>query len=220
MKRSSLLIVAGLLASPLFCQPQPAGKTTLQGMNLPPVSAYLDENDDTVTRAQFVKIINQGYYEMQIMQKEHGIVDLRLTPKPLLTLVNNPIPDFEFTDMDGKHWSNRTISGHMAVLHFWSMKNKSCLEEIVWMNAMKKANPEMIWLAPAYETIEKVRQFLTTRKFEMTVIPGQKDLMDEFFIEKFPSDIIIDKTGIVREIVVGKDPEKIISFLEENPGLK
>jgi len=207
------------LAAYAICQNSPPGLYG-RGADPPAVSAYLDENDDTITAAQFQKIIKQGYYEMQIMQKQHGLVDLRLTPKPFLTMVNNPFPDFEFTDISGKHWNNRTISGHMTVLHFWSMRNKSCLKEFGWMNALKRANPEIFWLAPAIESSEKLKQFMQTHRFDLTIIPGQKDFMEELFIEGFPFDIIIDKTGMIREVVAGNDPEKIETFLDHNFSLK
>lgn len=215
--RSFFLFVMVFLAADIFCQDYPSAP---KGMKLPPVSAYMDENDDTITKAQFQKVIKQGYYEMQILRKPNGKVDLRLTPKPFLTLVNNPLPDFEFTDISGKRWNNKTISGHTTVIHFWSMRNKSCLDVFAWMNALHRANPEIIWLAPAIESTDKLKQFLAAHKFDLTVVPGQKDFMDELFVEQLPFDIIIDKEGMIREIVAGKDPERIESFLERNLTLK
>jgi hypothetical protein len=217
MTRSIFLFVFIFLASEVFCQNNTTGlNATAKGMNLPPVSAYLDEKDDTITSVQFQKIIKQGYYEMQIIQKQNGMVDLRLTPKPFLTLLNNPLPDFEFTDINGKHWNNRTINGHMTILHFWSMKNKACLKEFGWMNALKRANPEIFWLAPAIESTEKLEQFIENHKFDLTIIPGQKDFMGELFVEGLPFDIIIDKNGIIREVVAGNDPERIETFIDNN----
>ena len=215
MRKFILLFIAGLLAMAVFCQPRPTGQDrTLHGMKLPPVSAYLDENDDTITSAEFQETITRGYYEMQIKQKVNGTVDLRLTPKPFLGLLNSPFPDFEFKDIDGKTWNNQKIMGHVTVIHFWSTASKPCLQEMGYLNAFKRANPEIIWLAPAMESPEKIRSFLKTHIFDLSVIPGQRNLKQEMFVEGLPTDFILDQDGTIVEIIVGKDTDRLQSFID------
>jgi hypothetical protein len=215
MKCSCLLLIAGSLASIAFCQSQPVGVNfKSQGMKPPPVSAYFDVHDDTITAAEFQETLNQGYYEMQIKQKPDGTVDLRLTPKPFLGLLNSEFPQFEFRDLEGKTWNNQRISGHVTVFHFWNTNSKDCLRVMGYLNGFKRAHPEIIWLAPAVESPEKLKSFLKNHIFDLAVIPGQREFSRELFIEGFPIDFIVDQDGVIVEIVVGKDPEKLQSFIE------
>jgi peroxiredoxin len=117
-------------------------------------------------------------------------------------------PDFKVTTTNKKELSLSDLKGKTIVMNFWFTHCKPCLAEIPELNKMVekfKQNKDVIFLAVALENIQDLRTFLNYHQFnyQHTGDAKKNGILGNFGIESYPTNIIIDKEGIVRYAATG-----------------
>lgn len=88
------------------------------------------------------------------------------------------------------------------VLNLWFTTCAPCIAEIPDLNKMKEENPGVVFVAMTFEEKEKVKKFLEKMPFgfhQVTDAKGYVDLLES----GYPTTLFIDKTGMVRDFLVG-----------------
>lgn len=122
--------------------------------------------------------------------------------------LNAPAPDFSLKDLQG---STRTLSAHkgmVVLLNFWSTTCPPCVTELPSLNAVYKELRQsgLLVLGIALDPSEKpVRELVAKLKIEFpNMLDSNKDVyFDSYGLFGQPVSIIIDRTGTVREKIVG-----------------
>ncbi len=117
-----------------------------------------------------------------------------------------PFPNFSFKDLDGKLVNNNVVKGKFVVINFWSSQCNTCLKEISQLNKTTEAfydEDDVVFLAPTFELSGTTNQFLSSKKFNYTVLSDAQSLMDELALEYYPTHMILDKEGNILDINVG-----------------
>jgi thiol-disulfide isomerase/thioredoxin len=121
------------------------------------------------------------------------------------SLINKSINEFEVTDVNNKKWSSKELKGKVLVINFWFTGCKPCIQEMPHLNKLveENKNNEVVFLAPAPENENQIKRFLKKYSFDYNITPASTDLIADMSIENFPTHLIIDKEGIIRQVFIG-----------------
>lgn len=136
-------------------------------------------------------------------------------------MINQPAPEFELKDLQGKTWSLKELQGKTVILNFWFTSCAPCIQEIPELNTLveKYRGKDVVFLGLTYNTPQQVRTFLKKRPFDYTLLPDSKEIDIKYHINSWPASIVIDKNGIIRSILnyspqIGEELKKTITLLQ------
>ena len=121
------------------------------------------------------------------------------------SLVNKPLADFKFTSLDKQVLALKKLKGKVVVINFWFTACGPCIKEMPFLTELVAANKEnpVVFIAPAPENEKQIRKFLLKNSFTYQIIPSSLDYITTMHIENFPTHLVVDKEGIIRQVFVG-----------------
>ena len=133
------------------------------------------------------------------------------------SFVNKPLADFKFTSLDNKVLELKKLKGNVVVINFWFTTCGPCIKEMPFLTELVAANKEnpVVFIAPAPDNENQVRKFLKKNTFTYQVIPSSLDYINTVHIENFPTHLVIDKEGIIRQVFVGYADDIKMKLQEE-----
>ena len=125
------------------------------------------------------------------------------------------VPDFNFTDVNGKVYNKESTKGKVIVLKCWYIHCLSCVQEMPALNEVVKQykkQKDILFISLAYDSKEQLEAFLAHTKFDYAVVPLQQKYMEETLkVTGYPTQFIISKTGLISKVV--NDYHDMISSL-------
>jgi len=120
-------------------------------------------------------------------------------------LQNKAIGQFHLTDLNNKTWDLSKLKGKVIVINFWFIACDPCRREMPELNNLVSANVknDIVFLALSPDDKKAIGTFLKKRKFDYNIIPSSLDYISSLNINSFPTHLVIDKQGIIREVFVG-----------------
>ena len=109
-------------------------------------------------------------------------------------------------DMNGMLISPESIKGKIIVLNFWFVKCAPCVSEIPLLNELVSqyaGNKEIIFLSFALDNATDIKQFLKRKKFSYKIVPDAASVSEKFKVTAYPTNVIINKQGIVSHAEIG-----------------
>jgi thiol-disulfide isomerase/thioredoxin len=126
------------------------------------------------------------------------------------------IPNFNFTDLNGKEYSKKSTKGKIVILKCWFIGCVACVKEFPALNKVVdnyQGRNDIVFISLALDPKENLIQFLKTREFKYVTIPQMKNYMtSELNITQFPTHLLIDKEGKIKKVV--NKIEHILPFLK------
>ncbi|WP_223034078.1 TlpA family protein disulfide reductase [Hanstruepera marina] len=120
------------------------------------------------------------------------------------TLLNKPLSSFSLSNMDGKTINKTKLLGKVTVFNFWFTGCVPCIREMPELNELVNEYEDKVnFIAPTFNTKEEVQKFLTKKQFKYDILYDSKQLNELLNIESYPTHIIIDEKGVVREVIFG-----------------
>ena len=122
-------------------------------------------------------------------------------------MIGQPLPDFNFKDLDGKMVHLSQLKGKPIIINLWFVECPPCIAEMPALNSIKDrySNSDIQFLSMTYETKESVRKFLEKIKINYRIIPGIGKYID-ILASNFPQTIFVNRQGIITEIQNGMIP--------------
>jgi thiol-disulfide isomerase/thioredoxin len=105
----------------------------------------------------------------------------------------------ELVDINGKLYSMDHLKGKLIVINFWFVGCGPCEVEMPELNNLyKKFNnyPDVIFISYAKSKEAKIQRFLEKNDFWYPVIVLTDEQAQEFKIEAYPTNFLIDKNGV------------------------
>ena len=125
------------------------------------------------------------------------------------------MPEFNFTDLNGKNFDNSSTKGKIVVLKCWFIHCVACVKEFPDLNRLvdeNKDSPDLLFVSLAMDTKQELQKFLKTKEFKYAVVPDAKSYMvDELDIAGYPTHLLINGEGKIIKVV--SRIEDLIPFL-------
>jgi thiol-disulfide isomerase/thioredoxin len=120
-------------------------------------------------------------------------------------IVNKPLADFKFTSLDKQFLSLKKLKGKIIVINFWFTYCGPCIKEMPFLTELVAANKEnpVVFIAPAPENETQIKKFLQKNTFTYQIVPSSLNYINTMHIENFPTHLVIDQDGIIRNAFVG-----------------
>lgn len=127
------------------------------------------------------------------------------------------LPDYNFTDLNGKTYDNTNTKGKLLVVKCWFIACVACVKEFPELNELVEENKDredVLFVSLAMDNKQDLAKFLTTKEFKYAVIPETRSFMiDEMHINMFPTHLLIDRKGKIVKVVNKIDD--LIPFLNK-----
>lgn len=123
--------------------------------------------------------------------------------------VNAPAPDFCLKDVNGRKVGLADLKGRVVILNFWSTTCPPCVAELPSLNSLYHdlAGSGLVVLGIALDPSDKpVRELARRYRIEYPLLTdsSQEVYFDAYGLFGQPVSIVIDRTGMVREKMVGQ----------------
>lgn len=130
---------------------------------------------------------------------------------PELT-VGQAAPEFSLPDPQGKQVSLKSLQGKWVVLDFWGSWCRWCIKGIPEMKESYKALNNKVTFVGVACRDPKDTWLNALKQYELPWLnlwddPDNTTVMKLYQLRGFPTKIIIDPKGIIRNITLGEDPE-------------
>ncbi len=127
-----------------------------------------------------------------------------------------PSPLFDVTDVDGRHFSAANLKGNVVVMNFYFTHCSPCLQEIPSLNGIVKdeGHKGVVFLAIALDKKSDLMPFLKSHPFNYNQVADGQHVTDLFGINTWPTNIVVDKNGMIRYFKQGMS-EKSIGDIKE-----
>ena len=160
------------------------------------IKAVFSVRQEIIGGKKIITIIPSGNDEKALQQAK---LDAFKT-----SLVNKPLKSFHLTDLNNKKWNSNELKGKVLVINFWFTACKPCIQEMPHLNKLVAENKDsVVFLGPAPENEAQVKKFLKKYSFDYTIIPSSLDYINTMNIENFPTHLVVDKEGIIRQVFIG-----------------
>jgi len=138
-------------------------------------------------------------------------------------LIGCRAPDFKVQTMSGETLSLSALKGKIVVLNFWFIECAPCIAELPALNMLVETykGEDVVFIAFARNDSESLNDFRREYDFKYKIVssvysPEKKYCM----LGGWPTNIVIDKNGIVRKIFTGgytDERAKTYSYQELKP---
>lgn len=189
-----------------------------QEINFNDPNITFKENNATISRDSANTLISTGNYFLKIKDLEKGKKEVSFVPKSSVasephSLISNFItkwqnkefPDFELKSLDGKHISNNQFKDKVVVINFWFIQCKPCVTEMPELNKLveKYKGKPVLFIAPSLDDKNALDKFFTKMTFDYQILPDAKSLADKMNLRAYPTHLIIDGKGKIKEVIIG-----------------
>jgi peroxiredoxin len=196
----------------------------------------LNEQSDEIDKKQFLEKLTTGNYIPLKIKSEDKVDTYKLfkldsnADKSIRSTIKNksltnlkyfkmeglPLPEFNFTDLNGNINTNESTKGKTIILKTWFINCEACVAEFPELNEFVekyKQRNDVIFLSLARDTKDELKNFLQKKYFEYQVVPNQREFIEKKLnLQYYPTHLIVDKNGTILKVV--NKASEMISFLE------
>lgn len=120
---------------------------------------------------------------------------------PAIQWIGKQFPIEKATLLTGEEITIQNLQDKPTLINLWFTSCAPCIKEMPALNEMiAEYSDQFNFLAITFESEAKVNRFLKKREFNFPHIVNSKELTLDAGFNAFPTNIFLDKTGVVQEI--------------------
>ena len=107
---------------------------------------------------------------------------------------------FKTTDINGNKINTKNMAGKIIVLNFWFINCPPCRQEMPELNKLSdtyRSDSSIVFLAIALDKKYDLEQFLNGSGFGYTIIDNGRFITDQYHINSYPTNVVVDQNGKV-----------------------
>lgn len=194
-----------------------------------------DKNRSRISKAKFLKQLSTGIYQPILINPTDSIrYQLKRSPPAADTgialymekfandqltfysMEGKPIPKFDFTTIDDKHYTSNNTKGKIMLFKCWFLSCSPCVKEIPDLNELVetyKNRNDFVFISLAIDEKAPIKEFLKKTKFDYQTVAQQEPYMvNKLHVQGYPTHFLVDKQGLV--VKVSNDVREMKMFLE------
>ena len=120
-------------------------------------------------------------------------------------MIGTSSPDWQTTDLAGKEYSLKDLRGKVVVLDFWYRGCGWCIRSMPQVNAVSKwfkHEQVAVFGMNIRDTLDIATPVIERLKLEYPQLKAKK-ISEQYKIQGFPTLVILDQQGIIRDVHVG-----------------
>lgn len=175
-----------------------------------------------------MKAQQKGGFQFEMVQQEDGSYKGNIVGEDDLRekWIGRDIFQADLKDTDRNSYVLGVESDRVTVLNLWYTACGPCVKEMPDLNMLvaEFANNKVDFLALTFDSKKKVNKFLKKRQFDYQIIPDVNELLAKVWVRSddeaetisavYPVHFVIDRKGIVQEMILGAK-ENIKELLRE-----
>nr|WP_294948606.1 TlpA disulfide reductase family protein [uncultured Mucilaginibacter sp.] len=115
---------------------------------------------------------------------------------------------FKARDINGNKIDLKMLQGKIVVLNFWFIKCPACRDEMPELDQLATsyaADSDVVFIAISLDAKWKVKDFLKTTSFGYQQISDGNYYSNNYQVDLYPTNIVLDKSGVIKFNSVGSD---------------
>lgn len=115
--------------------------------------------------------------------------------------VGKKVTYYSLKDIYGNTLNTETLKGKVVVLNFWFITCAPCRKEMPGLNELAyeyARQPNVVFIAIAIDSKLHLKEFLKTHPLAYQIIANGRQYDDKYGVNTFPTNVLVDKKGIVR----------------------
>jgi len=125
-------------------------------------------------------------------------------------------PDFELTTMQGQQLSLQGLAGRVVVMDFWATWCPPCRASVPELKDLTRKYPadKLVLISVSADKDEKEwREFVAKKKMDWAQYrDADKKIMNAFGVHSFPTYMVIDGDGVIKERLTGMNPQESVVY--------
>ncbi|GAB7087456.1 hypothetical protein JCM15579A_15600 [Marinifilum fragile] len=140
-------------------------------------------------------------YKRQLVMKGGITIDLS-GAEQVYGMVGKKFPKFTLKDLDGHPCCSDSLLNGPIVINFWFNGCRPCKREMPVLNQIKKEYEEKVrFVSITFNNAGEASRVLEDNPFDFYHLVEGKALIDQIGITAYPKTIIIDRNGVVRQVM-------------------
>ena len=123
-------------------------------------------------------------------------------------------PDFELTTTQGQQLSLQQLAGRVVVMDFWATWCPPCRESVPELKELTRKYPmeKLVLISVSADNDESAwRAFVAKKKMDWAQYrDSDHRILEAFGIHAFPTYLVIDGDGVVKERITGLNPQETV----------
>jgi len=178
-----------------------------------------------IEKANFLKTLTTGEYYPLLITSKDSLINYKLMKIPAKAPENagaymrqdsksalahyemegKPIPAFDFSDVNGKHYSSTSTKGKIVLFKCWFINCGACILEMPQLNRMVqkyKDRDDILFISLASDPKKPLQAFLKKTQFDYATVPNLAKYMEnELKVPAYPHHFLINKQGLLVKAV-------------------
>jgi peroxiredoxin len=121
-------------------------------------------------------------------------------------LIGCKAPDFNVKTITGETLKLKELKGKVVVINFWFNECAPCVAELPALNKLSEdyQAKDVAFIAFGRDDTQTIIDFLKRKNFNFKQVSSDYDLSTDFcVIAGWPTNMVLDKNGVVRQIFSG-----------------
>jgi len=114
------------------------------------------------------------------------------------------LPPFDFTDLQGRHYTDTATRGKILLLKGWFINCLACVQEFPELNKLVERyekRDDVLFLSLARDPAPALRAFLQRLPFRYATVADQTPYLEgKLGIDAYPTHLLVDAQGKVRKV--------------------